>query len=88
MFHWELFTNTHLLFNVSQIQQFRIFNDLLQLVPGLKNRILDGVPEDVTEIAELVRYWFIFSIWFTMEVRFQEGHQVPDLMIRKASKAQ
>lgn len=31
-----------------------MFNDLLTLVPGLKDRILDGSPDDVAEIADLV----------------------------------
>lgn len=48
-----------------QRRQFRVFEDLLQLVPGLKDRILNGDPDEVSEIAELVslpKYHTLFEI--------------------------
>lgn len=37
-----------------QRHQFRVFEQLLQLVPGLRDCILDGTPEEVSDIAKLV----------------------------------
>lgn len=38
----------------SELRQFRVFDELLRLVPGLKDRIVDGTPDDIVEISDLV----------------------------------
>lgn len=69
-----------------QRRQFRIFNELLQLVPGLRDRILDSMPDETAEIADLVSFNtldILFCNWLILH-RSRKVPLVPGQMIRKA----
>lgn len=61
-----------------QRRQFRIFSELLQLVPGLRDRILDGTPDEI--VLDVLFHSGLISH------RSREVPLVPDRMIQKASK--
>ena len=44
-----------ILSNYRQRREHRVFSMLLQMVPGLENRLMNGEDEDVVSIAEMVR---------------------------------
>jgi hypothetical protein len=42
-----------------------VFRSLLQMVPGLEERLTESSEDDIIHIAELVSYltYFLFSVW-------------------------
>lgn len=50
-----------------------MFFELLQLVPGLKDQILDGTPDEIAEIADLVSFVLSYSFQCTYASQISRG---------------
>jgi hypothetical protein len=48
----------HAYWLVRERREHRVFNQLLQMIPGLKERLMDGCTEDIKHVGELVRNIF------------------------------
>lgn len=44
-----------------------MFNRLLQMIPGLENRLMEGSNEDIVHIAELVSHVFSQQLYESAE---------------------
>jgi hypothetical protein len=47
---------------IRQRREHRVFNDLLQMIPGLEDRLMAGDEEDTSRIADYVRSFFYLSL--------------------------
>lgn len=56
-----------------QRQQFRVFFELLQLVPGLRDRLLSSGTDDIAEIAELVCFYSCIILRAHRAAQIQKG---------------
>jgi hypothetical protein len=54
------FSDLQVLFN-RQRREYQVFTTLLQMIPGLEDRLVEGSEEGVVQIADLVRFTSILE---------------------------
>lgn len=66
--------------------EFRVFKDLLRMVPGLEERLIEGNEEDAQRIAESVSAVSVSVIWLRIlkSHSFKKVYPVPVPMTQKA----
>jgi len=65
-------------------REHRVFQLLLQMIPGLQERLMESSDEHVGHIAELVREYFYFYFSSLFSDRFRKVLQARDLMTQRA----
>lgn len=72
----DLTTDPQTLFTCRQRREFQIFQDLLRIIPGLEERLLNGDEADAAYIAESVSVALVLSFYTisrTHAVKIQKG---------------
>lgn len=69
---------------VRERREHRVFQVLLQMIPGLEERLVEGSEENVIHVAELVCFHISYWLYVTDTRRSRKVLPAPDPMILKA----
>lgn len=66
-------------------REYKVYRQLLQMVPGLEERLVSGSDEEVTHIGDLVciALTVFLSVSFQIPCRFKKGPRPPDQTIQR-----